>query len=208
MATKLSHPYKDHSEPWQWPKERDEEIEEIYQWYASSCRCPTVTAMLIIDLPPFSGWLNNRASLKWLATTSISSITRAFTTKTTLKGLSIDTWRWEISSHSSAEFYFHLINFSSCERRHQNASESEIRSCPRFNLFITQRMCLVINSPIVVVFLFFFSWKEKLFSSLFDSNMVALPDLTKEGYRILSYRLKDYNPSNIVFGDGVKVRNT
>lgn len=37
------------------------------------------------------------------------------------------------------------------------------------------------------------------------SNMVALPNLTKEGYRILSYRLKDYNPSHIIFGDGVKV---
>lgn len=37
------------------------------------------------------------------------------------------------------------------------------------------------------------------------SNMVALPNLTKEGYRILSYRLKDYNPSHIMFGDGVKV---
>jgi hypothetical protein len=36
--------------------------------------------------------------------------------------------------------------------------------------------------------------------------MVALPNLTKEGYRILSYRLRDFNPSNIIFGDGVKVR--
>lgn len=35
--------------------------------------------------------------------------------------------------------------------------------------------------------------------------MVALPNLTEEGYRILAYRLKDFNPSNIIFGDGVKV---
>lgn len=35
--------------------------------------------------------------------------------------------------------------------------------------------------------------------------MVALPNLTKEGYRILCYRLKDYNPSKIYFGEGVKV---
>jgi hypothetical protein len=39
------------------------------------------------------------------------------------------------------------------------------------------------------------------------SNMVALPKLTKEGYRILSYRLTDFNPSHIIFGDGVKVIN-
>lgn len=33
MTTKFSHPYKDHSEPWQWPKEYLDDIEEIYQWF-------------------------------------------------------------------------------------------------------------------------------------------------------------------------------
>lgn len=37
-------------------------------------------------------------------------------------------------------------------------------------------------------------------------NMVALPKLTKEGYRILCYRLTDFNPSKVHFGDGVKVK--
>jgi hypothetical protein len=32
MTTKLSHPYKDHPEPWQWPEERVGEIEELYEW--------------------------------------------------------------------------------------------------------------------------------------------------------------------------------
>jgi len=36
--------------------------------------------------------------------------------------------------------------------------------------------------------------------------MVALPKLTKEGYRILSYRLKDYTPNRLIFGEGVKVK--
>lgn len=35
MATQLSHPYKDHPEPYEWPKERIEEIEEIYEWYVN-----------------------------------------------------------------------------------------------------------------------------------------------------------------------------
>lgn len=35
--------------------------------------------------------------------------------------------------------------------------------------------------------------------------MVALPELTKEGYRILTYRLQIYNLSHITFGNGVKV---
>lgn len=30
--TTLSHPYKDHSEPWQWPEERNKEIEELFEW--------------------------------------------------------------------------------------------------------------------------------------------------------------------------------
>lgn len=34
MTTKLSHPYKDHPEPWQWPIEREDEVDELYQWYA------------------------------------------------------------------------------------------------------------------------------------------------------------------------------
>lgn len=34
MTTKLSHPYKDHPEPWQWPKEYTDDIEEIYEWFA------------------------------------------------------------------------------------------------------------------------------------------------------------------------------
>jgi hypothetical protein len=37
--------------------------------------------------------------------------------------------------------------------------------------------------------------------------MVALPKLTKEGYRILSYRLKNYDPSIVYFGDAVKAFN-
>lgn len=102
---------------------------------------------------------------------------------------------------------------SSCERQHQNVSASEIHSCPRFNLFITQRMSFSINFPSFVILL-----TRKTFLFCFHSlhppphktpphrNMVALPNLTKEGYRILSYRLKDYNPSHIIFGDGVKVR--
>lgn len=36
MTTKLSHPYKDHPEPWQWPKEYTDDIEEIYEWFALS----------------------------------------------------------------------------------------------------------------------------------------------------------------------------
>jgi hypothetical protein len=32
MTTKLSHPYKDHPEPWQWPKEFEEDIDELYEW--------------------------------------------------------------------------------------------------------------------------------------------------------------------------------
>lgn len=35
--------------------------------------------------------------------------------------------------------------------------------------------------------------------------MVALPKLTKEGYRILTYRLQIYNISHIIFSNGVKV---
>jgi hypothetical protein len=35
--------------------------------------------------------------------------------------------------------------------------------------------------------------------------MVALPRLTEDGYRILSYRLKDFNPARLVFGECVKV---
>lgn len=33
MTTQLSHPYKDHKEPWSWPKEYEEDIEELYQWF-------------------------------------------------------------------------------------------------------------------------------------------------------------------------------
>lgn len=36
MTLKLSHPYKDHTEPWQWPQERADEIEELYQWYVKN----------------------------------------------------------------------------------------------------------------------------------------------------------------------------
>lgn len=36
-------------------------------------------------------------------------------------------------------------------------------------------------------------------------SMVALPKLTKEGYRILTYRLQIYNISHIIFSNGVKV---
>lgn len=36
MSTKLSHPYKDHPEPWQWPKEHQEGIEELYEWWVPS----------------------------------------------------------------------------------------------------------------------------------------------------------------------------
>lgn len=32
MTTKLSHPYKDHPEPWKWDNDRIDEIEEIYEW--------------------------------------------------------------------------------------------------------------------------------------------------------------------------------
>lgn len=31
--TSLSHPYKDHSDAWQWPEERNKEIEELYEWW-------------------------------------------------------------------------------------------------------------------------------------------------------------------------------
>lgn len=36
MTLKLSHPYKDHTEPWKWPQERADEIEELYQWYVKN----------------------------------------------------------------------------------------------------------------------------------------------------------------------------
>lgn len=36
MTMKLSHPYKDHTEPWKWPEERAREIEELYQWYVKN----------------------------------------------------------------------------------------------------------------------------------------------------------------------------
>lgn len=35
--------------------------------------------------------------------------------------------------------------------------------------------------------------------------MVALPKLTSEGYRILTYRLQIYNISHVIFSNGVKV---
>jgi hypothetical protein len=41
MSTKLSHPYKDHPEPWQWPEERLEEMEELYQWFVINFSPPT-----------------------------------------------------------------------------------------------------------------------------------------------------------------------
>lgn len=34
--------------------------------------------------------------------------------------------------------------------------------------------------------------------------MIGLPKLTKEGYRILCYRLSDYDPSKMNFGEAVK----
>lgn len=37
--------------------------------------------------------------------------------------------------------------------------------------------------------------------------MIALPKLTSDGYRILSYRLKDFDPSKMVFGEAVKAFN-
>lgn len=32
MATKLSHPYKEHPEPYKWPEDKLDEIDELYEW--------------------------------------------------------------------------------------------------------------------------------------------------------------------------------
>jgi hypothetical protein len=31
-VTKFSHPYKDHPEAWKWPKEFEDDIDELYDW--------------------------------------------------------------------------------------------------------------------------------------------------------------------------------
>lgn len=43
MTTKLSHPYKDHPESWQWPEERKQEIEELYKWLCEEPRFPKMS---------------------------------------------------------------------------------------------------------------------------------------------------------------------
>jgi hypothetical protein len=32
MVTKLTHPYKDHPEPFNWDEDRLDEIDELYEW--------------------------------------------------------------------------------------------------------------------------------------------------------------------------------
>lgn len=48
MTTKFSHPYKDHSEPWQWPKEYLDDIEEIYQWFVVHSVCAVDSNTIIL----------------------------------------------------------------------------------------------------------------------------------------------------------------
>lgn len=32
MNPQISHPYKDHPEPYKWPDDKHDEIEELYEW--------------------------------------------------------------------------------------------------------------------------------------------------------------------------------
>lgn len=90
MTTKLSHPYKDHPEPWQWPKEYTDDIEEIYEWFAFITRW----TLNLSSSPQFIlGWFSSRASPKWPKITSTSFIMLVSTAWRRRKKLSIDTLR-------------------------------------------------------------------------------------------------------------------
>jgi len=134
MTTKLSHPYKDHPEPWKWPKERENDIEELYQWLNKQPRFPKMTK-------------------------------------------------------NHVHQFYHACIYDKEETK------------KAFNRYVELRAsapdCFGIRDPLLPEIQFIYN----------ASNMVALPNLTTEGYRILCYRLKDFNPSNIIFGDGVKAFN-
>lgn len=35
MNTQYNHPYKDHAEPFKWAEDKQDEIDELYEWYVS-----------------------------------------------------------------------------------------------------------------------------------------------------------------------------
>lgn len=104
-------------------------------------------------------------------------------------------------------FIFHhqfiVIIITSYEQQHQNVSVSEIRFFLKFNTFMMHRMIFIFHYYYHDLKQSFCSWL-KFYISI-RRSMVSLPKLTKEGYRILTYRLQIYNISHITFANAVKV---
>lgn len=122
MTTNLSHPYKDHPEAWKIPAERENEIEELYQWFDVEDKSFQVRW----TIHSISGWSNNRGFQQWRETTSINSITLAFTTKRRRKKHSSDMLKWELSLSILKTFtLYSIFNLTA------SSISSRLLRCPR-----------------------------------------------------------------------------
>lgn len=134
MNPKFSHPYKDHPEPLNWPDDKHDEIDELYEWLQNQPRFPKMTK-------------------------------------------------------NHVHQFYHSCYYNKEETKKAFQRYVELRaSAPE---------CFGIRDPLLPAM-------QNVYTA---TNMVALPKLTKEGYRILSYRLKDYTVNRLVFGEGVKAFN-
>jgi hypothetical protein len=107
-------------------------------------------------------------------------------------------------THQKHTLFLYIFPFSSC----YIVTVTSIIT----RMFWNKRSTFTWNSTylwcIVCILLFIFNnniWFLSIYTFLEYRSMVALPELTKEGYRILTYRLQIYNLSHITFGNGVKV---
>jgi hypothetical protein len=132
--TTLSHPYKDHPEPYLWPEDKVQQIEEFYEWMQTQ--------------PRFPNFSKNHAHLFLHAC------------------------------------YYNVENSKKAMQRYV-----ELRA--------TAPDCFDnrdINLP-------------NLQTTYNATQMISLPNKTKEGYRILCYRLSDNDPSKMIFSEAVKAFN-
>ena len=133
MSTKLSHPYKDHPEPWQWPEERKDEISELYQWYVKnqniSLELKSILDILrMIKQPRFPTMTKNHVHQFYHACIYDKEETKkAFHRYVEVR---------KLSSSLEKSLFIEIFSF---ERQLPIALASVIRFYPRFNLFITLR---------------------------------------------------------------------
>lgn len=135
MTTKLSHPYKDHSEPWKWPKEREDEIEELFQWYGKNQISFAFKSkkhscfFRMIKQPRFPKMTKNHVHQFYHACIYDKEETK----KAFNRYVEVRTYCIVIIKKSL------VLKIFSSEHQLQIVLASAIRFCPKFNLFITQR---------------------------------------------------------------------